>query len=75
MYGSGSDPIKTSEWIVLQRLHAACLNDTTCDSSSGDFKNFTRLLLKGPSLHHTRSVHLAVVAPSSAVVYRGGGHR
>ena len=47
MYGSGSDPIKTSQWIVLQRLHAECVGDSTCDSSSAQFKNFTRLLLKG----------------------------
>ena len=47
MYGSGSDPIKTSEWIVLQRLHAACIHNASCDSDSYAFQNFTRLMLKG----------------------------
>ena len=47
IYGAGSDPIKTSEWILLQRLHALCVNNATCDHDSTEFKNFTRLLLKG----------------------------
>ena len=65
MYGAGSDPIKTSEWIVLQRLHAECVHNATCDSDSYAFHNFTRLLLKGqPNKPSTCSqpVHHANVA-------------
>ena len=46
-YGFGSDPRRSGEWTVLQRLHAQCTSDPACDSTSSAFHNFTRLLLKG----------------------------
>ena len=46
-YGFGSDPRKSGEWNILQRLHAVCTHNAACDSSSAEFKNFSRLLTKG----------------------------
>ena len=46
-YGLGSDPRKTGEFLVTQQLHADCVRDPSCDSTSAEFRNFSRLLVKG----------------------------
>ena len=47
IYGIASDPLKMSQLRAIQRLRTACVADTTCDSTSEAFQNFSSLLVKG----------------------------
>eukprot|EP00823_Brevimastigomonas_motovehiculus_P008810 TRINITY_DN824_c0_g1_i2.p1 TRINITY_DN824_c0_g1~~TRINITY_DN824_c0_g1_i2.p1 ORF type:complete len:655 (+),score=144.20 TRINITY_DN824_c0_g1_i2:280-2244(+) len=49
IYGIASDPLKLAQLRTMSRLRSACVHSpsSACDSTSTQFANFSRLLLKG----------------------------